>query len=124
MWRKFVNWKIKFSEVLQRRPVVCSWMPKGEVGLIDLEEWEAKCKCCGRCCYEKIEFEGDIFYTDIPCEMLDIESHRCTVYAERNQRRPGCVRLTPELAAGGFLPSDCPYVADIDNYQAPISEGE
>ena len=53
--------------------------------------------------------------------MLDLESRRCTVYAERNKRRPGCVRLTPELAAQGFLPADCPYVADIDNYRAPIS---
>ncbi|OEU62213.1 MAG: hypothetical protein BA870_04110 [Desulfuromonadales bacterium C00003094] len=85
-----------------------------------VKDWESKCRCCARCCYEKIEFEGDIYYTDIPCEMLDLESRRCTVYAERNKRRPGCVCLTPELAAGGFLPADCPYVADIDNYRAPI----
>jgi hypothetical protein len=99
-------------------------MLKGVVGLIDFEEWEAKCKCCGRCCYEKIEFEGEIYYTDIPCEMLDLESRRCTVYAERHKRRPGCVCLTPKLAARGFLPADCPYVADIDNYRAPISGDE
>ncbi len=85
-----------------------------------VEDWESKCRCCARCCYEKIEFEGDIYYTDIPCEMLDLESRLCTVYAERNKRRPGCVRLTPELAARGFLPADCPYVAGIDNYRAPI----
>ena len=84
------------------------------------EEWEAKCKCCARCCYEKIEFEEEVYYTDIPCEMLDLETLRCTVYADRNIRRPGCVRLTPELVTQGFLPADCPYVADIPDYVAPI----
>lgn len=83
------------------------------------DEWEAKCQCCARCCYEKIEFEGEIYYTDIPCEKLDLDTRRCTVYADRSIRRPGCVRLTPALVTQGFLPADCPYVANLPNYVAP-----
>lgn len=85
-----------------------------------IEEWEAKCRGCARCCYEKIEFEGHIYYTDTPCEKLDLESRRCTVYADREKLRPGCVKLTPEIVGCGFLPADCPYVADCENYQAPV----
>ncbi len=84
------------------------------------EDWEAQCRRCARCCYEKIDFEGRIYYTDIPCEKLDLGSRLCTVYAEREKVRPGCVQLTPEIVGCGFLPSDCPYVADIENYQAPV----
>jgi uncharacterized cysteine cluster protein YcgN (CxxCxxCC family) len=84
------------------------------------KDWEAVCCRCGRCCYEKIDFEGQIYYTDIPCQFLDPASKLCQVYAERDIRRLGCVRLCPENVAKGFLPADCPYVAGLDNYPAPI----
>jgi uncharacterized cysteine cluster protein YcgN (CxxCxxCC family) len=83
------------------------------------QEWEDRCRRCGRCCYEKIEFEGEVFYTDIPCEKLDLATCLCTVYKNRHMARPGCGPLTPENIAGGILPADCPYVADILNYRAP-----
>jgi hypothetical protein len=81
--------------------------------------WENRCRRCGRCCYEKIEYEGEIFYTDIPCEKLDPETRLCTVYAEREKVRPGCVVLTPEIIRRGILPPDCPYVADLEDYPTP-----
>jgi len=84
------------------------------------KDWEARCRRCGRCCYEKIEFEGHIYYTDTPCEKLDLESRCCTVYADREMLRPGCVQLTPEIVGRGFLPADCPYVAGIENYRPPV----
>ncbi|MDY6848197.1 MAG: hypothetical protein SV239_03590 [Thermodesulfobacteriota bacterium] len=85
------------------------------------EQWEARCRRCGRCCYEKIEYEGEVYYTDRPCEKLDLVTRLCTVYEQRETARPGCVRLTPEIAARGILPADCPYVAQIRNYNAPYS---
>jgi uncharacterized cysteine cluster protein YcgN (CxxCxxCC family) len=84
------------------------------------EEWETRCCRCGRCCYEKIAFEGHIYYTDIPCEFLDKRTNLCRVYEERDTRRPGCARLASDNIGKGFLPGDCPYVADIDDYPAPI----
>jgi hypothetical protein len=83
------------------------------------EKWEATCRRCGRCCYEKIEYEGEIFYTDVPCEKLDPETHLCTVYEDRHEARPGCVPLTPGNIVKGVLPADCPYVARIEGYRAP-----
>jgi uncharacterized cysteine cluster protein YcgN (CxxCxxCC family) len=87
-------------------------------------KWEETCCRCGRCCYEKIDFEGQIYYTDIPCQFLDTAAKLCRVYAERDSRRPGCVRLNPETVARGFLPADCPYVAGLDAYPAPVMPDE
>ena len=81
--------------------------------------WEAICRRCGRCCYEKFELGGVIYYTDVPCERLDLATRLCTVYPERERRRPGCVRLDPELVGRGYLPADCPYVANRPDYPAP-----
>ena len=86
--------------------------------------WESICCRCGRCCYEKIDFEGRIYYTELPCEYLDLETRLCRVYAERDSQCPGCVRLTKKSVKKGFLPADCPYVADVDNYPAPIMPDE
>ena len=83
-------------------------------------KWETVCSRCGRCCYEKIEFEGRIYYTGLPCEHLDPETKLCRVYDQRDEKRPGCVRLTPENVDKGFLPADCDYVAGIKGYPAPI----
>ncbi|MEZ4598943.1 MAG: hypothetical protein R2940_04020 [Syntrophotaleaceae bacterium] len=85
----------------------------------DLRNWESICRRCGRCCYEKIEFEGEIYYTDIPCEKLDLETRMCTVYPEREKARPGCVALSSENVRSGFLPADCPYVAGLEDYVPP-----
>lgn len=83
-------------------------------------QWESVCSRCGRCCFEKIDFEGRIYYTGLPCEYLDPETKLCRVYEEREEKRPGCVQLTSENIQKGFLPSDCDYVADIKDYPAPI----
>jgi len=84
------------------------------------KDWESVCRRCGRCCYEKIDFEGRIYYTDLPCEFLDTRRNLCRVYAERDTRRPGCVRLTAANVAKGFLPADCPYVDGLEGYPAPF----
>lgn len=88
------------------------------------KEWEAVCARCARCCYEKVDFEGRIYYTELPCEFLDLQTKTCRVYEERDSKRPGCVRLNPEKVKKGFLPADCPYVADIKDYTAPILPGD
>jgi len=84
-----------------------------------IRDWDSICRRCGQCCYEKIDFEGNIYYTELPCEFLDLATKTCRVYAERDVKRPGCVRLTSETVKKGFLPADCPYVADVENYPAP-----
>jgi uncharacterized cysteine cluster protein YcgN (CxxCxxCC family) len=74
------------------------------------QEWEAICEHCGRCCYEKYEYRGKIFYSDTPCEYLDPETNLCRIYHQRSELNPDCARLTPGLVQTGILPNDCPYV--------------
>ncbi len=81
--------------------------------------WEERCRRCGRCCYEKIEYEGRVYYTDQPCDRFDPATRLCTVYEDRLRLKAECVPLTREMLQHGILPSDCPYVADISGYNAP-----
>ncbi len=81
--------------------------------------WEEKCRKCGRCCYEKLDVDGAVIYTDEPCEFLDLKTRRCTVYPDRHKARPGCAPLTTENIAQGILPADCPYVESLEGYRAP-----
>jgi len=82
-------------------------------------EWEAICNNCGRCCYEKLDYRGQIFYTKTPCPHLDTDTNMCRIYLQRSELHPECAQLTPALLEAGILPEDCPYVAGIDSYQAP-----
>lgn len=83
------------------------------------KDWEKRCLRCGRCCYEKIAFGGEVYYTATPCEKLDLATNLCTVYEKRHRVRQGCAPLTGRVLRQGILPADCPYVADIPDYPAP-----
>ena len=62
------------------------------------DQWEAICKRCGRCCYEKVDLGGGIIhYTDEPCVHLDTETNLCKVYDKRDEVEPDCITLTEHL---------------------------
>jgi len=79
---------------------------------ISNQEWEALCRGCGMCCFEKIEDErGTIFYTQTPCRYLDVVTRQCRIYGNRFAINPECVKLTEELVATlRWLPRDCGYL--------------
>lgn len=79
-------------------------------------KWEAVCDRCGRCCYEKYDYQGKIFYTGTPCEFLDLKDKCCRVYHNRHKVQPECAGLTPDLVRSGVLPADCPYVRMITEF--------
>ncbi len=75
-------------------------------------EWEALCDGCGRCCLMKLEDEdtGDIYVSDVRCQLLDGESCKCSDYPNRLKLVPDCIKLTPEnVRTIEWIPKTCAY---------------
>ena len=55
-------------------------------------------------------YRAAFIYTRAACKLLDLETCRCTDYANRQARVPDCVALTPEnVGSLGWLPATCAY---------------
>jgi uncharacterized cysteine cluster protein YcgN (CxxCxxCC family) len=90
-----------------------------------IEEWEAVCDGCAKCCLNKFiddedeEAEGptdyinpdeQIHFTNIACRYLDSHKCACTVYEKRTVLVPDCVKLTQDnLKDIFFMPNSCSY---------------
>jgi len=75
-------------------------------------EWESLCDGCGRCCIIKLEDEDtdQIYYTDVVCHLMDMNTCRCTRYAERSRLVPTCLTLTPRMVKTlRWMPETCAY---------------
>lgn len=80
--------------------------------MLSFDEWEALCDGCGKCCLHKIEDEdsGQVYYTNVACRLLDLETCRCRDYAHRKQEVADCLCLTPDrLSSLYWLPETCAY---------------
>ncbi len=75
-------------------------------------QWESLCDGCGLCCQVRLQDEDtdELTLTNLACRYLDLGTHRCTDYANRQRNVPDCVRVTPQnVRQLDWLPWSCGY---------------
>lgn len=80
---------------------------------LPINEWEALCDGCGRCCLLKLEFEdtAEVAYTNVACQLFDDTTCRCTNYPLRKQIVNTCVIVRPNNLEQivDWMPKTCAY---------------
>lgn len=87
------------------------WKRKS-LGEMNREEWEALCDGCALCCLHKVQDEEteEVFFTDVACRLLDLETCRCRDYANRAREVAACLVLDiNDPDSFDWLPASCAY---------------
>lgn len=88
------------------------WWENKTLADMSREEWESLCDHCGKCCLIKLEDEedGQVYYTDVVCDLFKDEDCHCSDYWNRETLVPSCVRLTQDnLESINWMPPSCAY---------------
>ena len=70
------------------------------------------CDGCGHCCLSKLidEDTNELVYTNVACNLLDLNTCGCSDYENRHKSEPDCIKLDVHLAKTlPWLPSTCAY---------------
>jgi uncharacterized cysteine cluster protein YcgN (CxxCxxCC family) len=102
----------KRDPVADAAPVEDGFWRRKSLAEMSEREWESLCDNCGKCCIISIEDidTGELHRTDVSCKLFDTNACQCGDYANRKQRVPDCVKLTPKnVAKLDWLPQTCGY---------------
>ncbi len=86
------------------------------------QEWESLCDGCGLCCQIRLEDmdTGEQTLSNVSCKYLDLCSHQCSDYANRQKNVPDCVLITPDnVHEMDWLPHTCGYRLVALGYELP-----
>ena len=86
------------------------------------QEWELLCDGCAKCCLVKLEDHesGEIYHTNVTCELLDTQSCQCIDYAGRHNVVDDCIKLDREnIHSLAWLPKSCSYRLIAAGQQLP-----
>ena len=74
------------------------------------QEWEAVCCRCGKCCLLKVKYYR-IYFTNLACPFLNLNTGSCTIYSKRQKIVPECMKITPDnyKKLSKALPKTCAY---------------
>lgn len=76
------------------------------------QEWESLCDGCAKCCLNKLEDEesGQLFYTAVACQLLDLKTCQCSDYKNRFKTVPDCLKIRLDNpVVFTMLPESCAY---------------
>lgn len=94
---------------IERSPHFWNTTPLSE---LTESEWEALCDGCAKCCLHKLEDEadGEVYYTDLACHLLDLSDCHCTDYQNRHINVPDCISFQAgDIENMDWLPDTCAY---------------
>jgi uncharacterized cysteine cluster protein YcgN (CxxCxxCC family) len=101
---------------------VTDWWQTKSLEELSAAEWEALCDGCAKCCLHKLEDEddGEVYYTQVRCRLLNEKTCRCSDYASRFTRVPNCIDLRASKRRDfAWLPRTCAYRLRADNQPLP-----
>ncbi len=75
-------------------------------------EWELLCDGCGKCCLNKLEIKGKIYFTNTYCRFLNTKSCLCKIYTHRFQKVNDCrdINTSTIREKPRWLPKTCAYI--------------
>jgi uncharacterized cysteine cluster protein YcgN (CxxCxxCC family) len=86
------------------------------------DEWESLCDNCGKCCLQKLQDEetDEIHFTSVVCDLIDLDTCRCTRYSDRTTLVPECLDLKQhDFQEYTWLPATCAYRLLADGEDLP-----
>ena len=104
------------------KDTVMSFWKEKKLSEMTVQEWESLCDGCGKCCLNKLEDEdtGDIYWTSVACDLIELDSCRCSRYSERTRLVPECLDLKQhDFADFNWLPATCAYRLLSDKKDLP-----